>query len=277
MGFKCSTTLAAAALTLCPPALFGEDGARFLSHPYHTLETASDVSTQAVRQEWRGERLEYDIYWGLMKVGRAYLHVDRLVVVDSQPAYHIISGAKSTTFIKNFYRVDDINESWLDAAGLFSRGYYKKIQEGNYFFNEWVVFDYSTNTFRGEKLNKKRNLSPVAGPLEGRVNDVLSALYLVRTMELTPGNTMAVTVNTKRNWNMTVKFRKRDKEATEYGKFKCVIVEPQLGDDGLFIAKKGRKMLVWITDDALRIPLVLKAEIFIGSVTARLTKRIIIN
>ena len=92
-------------------------------------------------------------------------------------------------------------------------------------------------------------------------------------MDLKPGGSQAITVNTKRNWDMNVKFRKREKESTAYGKFKCILAEPQLGDDGLFVAKQGKKMLVWITDDELHLPLILKAEIFIGSVTAKLVKR----
>ena len=184
-----------------------------------------------------------------------------------------ISGARSSGFIKNFYTVSDVNESWLDVEGRYSRGYYKKIQEGGYFANEWVIFENDPKTFRGERMNKKRETSAVSGALPGPVLDVLSALYLVRTMDLKPGSSQALTVNTKRTWDMQVKFRKREKESTAYCKFKCVLVEPQLGDDGLFVAKQGKKMLVWITDDELRLPLILKAEIFIGSVTAKLVKR----
>ena len=231
-----------------------------------------DADTAAVRRDWYKERLEYEIYWGLLNVGSAYLEVDRIVTIDGRPAYHIVSGAKSAAFIDNFYHVADLNESWFDLAGLYSRGYYKRIQEGKFFVNEWVVFDNASKTFRGEKMNKK-GVVPLDGTLPGPVNDVLSGLYLVRTMKLEPGGSQAIIVNTKRNWDMNVKVRKREKESTAYGKFKCIVVEPQLGDDGLFAAKKGKKMLVWITDDALRLPLILKAEIFIGSVTAKLVKR----
>ena len=136
-----------------------------------------------------------------------------------------------------------------------------------------VVFDNNAKTFRGEKIGKSKSAAPVEGTLEGPVSDVLSALYLVRTMDMKPDTSREITVNTKRNWRMSVKFRKREKESTAYGKFKCVLVEPQLGDDGLFVAKKGKKMLVWITDDELRLPLILKAEVVVGSVTAKLVKR----
>jgi hypothetical protein len=244
-----------------------------LVHPYSRLEAAVDAGAASVRGDWNRERLDYEIYWGLVNVGSAYLQIDRIVMLDGRPAYHIISGARSSAFIQKFYTVSDVNESWLDTAELYSRGYYKNIREGGYAVNEWVIFDNGSKTFRGERMNKKGAVSPVEGSLPGPVSDVLSSLYLVRTMDLAPGSSRTITVNTKRNWDMNVKVRKREKESTEYGKFRCILVEPQLGDDGLFVAKQGKKMLVWLTDDGLRLPLILKAEIFLGSVTAKLVKR----
>ncbi len=260
-------------LALGAAALSSEETPKFLTHPYSALMADVQIDTATVRAEWYRERLEYDISWGLIHVGTAYLQIAKIVSIDGRPAYHIVSGAKSAAFIDNFYHVSDLNESWFDVAGLYSRGYYKRIQEGGYFINEWVAFDNSTGTFAGERMNKKREVHPVGGTIPGPVQDVLSSVYLVRTMDLKPNTVMAITVNTKKNWNMNVKVRKREKESTELGKFKCVIVEPQLGDDGLFVAKKGKKMLIWVTDDALRLPLILKAEVFFGSVTAKLVKR----
>lgn len=272
MVFK-NTLRAGLLLTLFALPLRAEEKEKLLTHPYSALAADVRIDTVVVRNDWYRERLEYDISWGVIHVGTAYLQIDKIVTISSRPAYHIISGAKSASFIENFYHVSDRNESWFDVAELYSRGYYKKIQEGAHFFNEWVIFDNDAKVFRGEKMNKKRVVAPVEGPLLGRVNDVLSGLYLVRAMEFKPGTVQVITVNTKKNWDMNVKFRKREKESTPYGKFNCIQIEPQLGDDGLFVAKQGKKMLAWITDDGLRLPLILKAEIFIGAITAKLVKR----
>ena len=193
--------------------------------------------------------------------------------VQGRPAYHITSNSGSTSFIENFFHVDDVNEAWLDPETMKSFGYYKKIQEGRYFSNEWVLFDLSSGTFRGQKMNKKGEVADFEGVLDGPVNDVFSALYAVRTMELTAGSALEIKVNSKRNWAMTVRVLRKEKVRTGLGKFKCCVVEPRVGEEGIFVPKKGKRMFVWLTDDALRLPLVLKAEIFIGSVSARLIKR----
>jgi hypothetical protein len=257
-------------LFACAPARAGQDA---LTHPYEGLPSSSAPVSQAVPGMGAGENLEYDIYWGAIKVGTSFIRIENSVVIASRPAWHIVSEAKSGSFIANFYKVDDRNESWMDAEDLRSYGYYKKIAEGKHFFNEWVIFDGQAGKYYGTKLNRKGQVSSFEGLLEKPVNDVLSAVYRLRTMPLTPGARVEMDINTKRNWRLSVKIGKSEKISTGYGKRKCFLLEPMLGEDGLFVAKAGKRMLVWITDDELKLPMVLKAEIFIGSVTAKLVRR----
>ncbi|HAT73240.1 MAG TPA: hypothetical protein DCS63_10540 [Elusimicrobia bacterium] len=244
-----------------------------LTHPYWDLPSATAPVSRALPGIGSGENLEYDIYWGAIKVGSSFIRVEHTVTISSRPAWHIISEARSGSFIANFYKVDDRNEAWMDAEDLSSYGYYKKISEGKHFFNEWAVFDVRGGRFYGTKMNRKRQVSDFEGPLDKPVNDVLSAVYRLRAMSLEPGARVEMDLNTKRNWRMSVKVGKREKISTAYGRKKCVLLEPMLGEEGLFVAKAGKRMLVWITDDELKLPMVLKAEIFIGSVTAKLVRR----
>lgn len=244
---------------------------KLLRHPYWDLPASTASVSRAGLTD--GETLEYEIYWGLVYVGRSYLRIERTVNISSSPAWHIVSEARSGSFINNFYKVADRNDAWLDAATLQSRGYYKKISEGGYFTNEWAVFDEPARRYYGEKLNNKRSLSSFEGVLVGPVNDVLSALYRMRADQIPSGRRLEVPVNTRRNWTLTIKAGKTEKISTPYGRRKCVLLEPMAGEEGIFVAKAGKRMLIWITEDELRLPLMLKAEIFIGSVTAKLVRR----
>jgi hypothetical protein len=257
-------------LGLAAPAHAGEE---MLEHPYWSLPVSTAAVSPAAAGLVDGETLEYDIYWGLVYVGRSYLKIEKTVDISSRPAWHIVSEARSGAFINNFYKVADRNDAWMDAENLQSYGYYKKISEGNYFSNEWTVFDYAAKKYYGKKLNRKRQLSEFEGALETPVNDVLSALYRMRTMQLAPGQHIEMDVNTRRNWQFTIKAGKRENISTPYGRKKCLLLEPMAGEEGIFVAKAGKRMLVWITDDEFKLPLMLRAEIFIGSVTAKLVRR----
>lgn len=260
-------------LSFCGPAAAGEKG--LLRHPYQDLAASTAAVVSSVPGLAAGETLEYDISWGGIHVGKSYLRIEKVVEISSRPAWHIVSEAKSGSFLANFYKVDDRNEAWMDATDLHSYGYYKKISEGKHFFNEWAVFDNAAGKYYGTKMNRKRHVSSFEGVLEKPVNDVLSAVYRLRAMTIEPGKSIELDVNTKKNWRLNIQAGKREKVKTDYGKRQCIIFEPKVGEEGLFAAKAGRRMLVWITDDELKLPMVLKAEIFIGSVTAKLVKRTI--
>ncbi|PKM97244.1 MAG: hypothetical protein CVU79_09190 [Elusimicrobia bacterium HGW-Elusimicrobia-3] len=259
-------------LALAAPAAASD---KLLEHPYWNLPASTAAVTPVAAGLVSGETLEYDIYWGLIYVGRAYLKIEQTVDISSRPAWHIVSEARSGSFINNFYKVADRNDSWMDAETLQSYGYYRKISEGKHFLNEWLVFDAPAQRYYGRKMNKKRQITEVEGPLEGAVNDVLSGLYRLRAMQIPQGSRVELSVNTKRNWRLTIKSGKTEKISTPYGRKKCIRLEPMAGEEGIFVAKAGKRMLVWITEDELKVPMMLKAEIFIGSVTAKLVRRTI--
>lgn len=257
---------------LAAPAAAGD---KLLEHPYWALPSTAPASLPGTGLA-SGELLEYDIYWGLVYVGSSYLKIERTVLVSSRPAWHIVSEAKSGSFINNFYKVADRNDAWMDPQTLESYGYYKKIHEGGHFFNEWMVYDAPAKRFYGRKMNKKRAEADFEGVLEGPVNDVLSALYRVRTMKIGPKQSVEFDVNTKRNWRIAVRSEKSEKVSVPFGKRRCMLFEPMAGEEGIFVAKAGKRMLVWISEDEERLPMMLKAEIFIGSVTAKLRRRTVL-
>jgi len=259
-------------LLLCPAAGAAE---AMLAHPFSALAPSTCTIMCAVPGMVNGETLEYEIYWGVVHVGTSFLRIDGAVNISSRTAWHLVSEARSGPFINKFYKVDDRNESWMDAADLRSYGYYKKVSEGKYFVNEWAVFDWRAGKFYGKKMSRNHAVSDFEGALAKPVNDMLSAVYRVRALKLAPGEKIQMEVNTKRNWALTIKAGKRETVETAYGRKKCIPLEPMVGEDGLFVAKAGRRMLIWVTDDELKLPLILKAEISIGSITAKLVRRTI--
>lgn len=248
---------------------------QLVSHPYSSLKPSTAAVVAPAGGFVKGETLEYEIYWGMINVGRSFLRIEEAVDIDSRPAWHLVSEAKSSSFINNFYKVDDRNEAWMDVETLNSYGYYKKLSEGKHFSNEWVIFDLPGRKYYGEKMNRKHEVSRFEGMLDRVVNDMLSAVYRVRAMKLEPGGSIEMNVNTKKNWRLSIKTLKTEKISTDYGKKKCLLVEPMAGEESLFVAKAGKRMLIWVTQDDLKLPMVLKAEIFIGSITAKLVSRVV--
>ncbi|MBI5629434.1 MAG: DUF3108 domain-containing protein [Elusimicrobia bacterium] len=217
------------------------------------------------------ERLVYDVSWGLLPVGEAALSVQEIVLFAGRPAYHVVSTADSNKFCDAFYQVRDINESWIDAERLVSLGYAKKLREGRYFRDEWVLYDQENGNFLAKLTSKDGNYSYSAGTSPISVQDILSSLYYIRFQNLVPGREIVLDVNTKQNWPLVIKVVKRETVKTPAGKFQAILVEPAIRQEGIFI-QKGKRLQVWLSDDARKVPVLMKVEVFFGHVTAALSK-----
>ncbi|MFI5362267.1 MAG: DUF3108 domain-containing protein [Elusimicrobiota bacterium] len=219
------------------------------------------------------EKLVMDVTWGLLSVGQATMNVDKLVMFNGRPAYHLVSEARSNSFCDTFYQVRDLNESWLDARTLTSLGYSKKLREGHFFRDEWVLYDRDAGTFVNRRTNKNGSYSVRVGTIPVQVQDILSSVYFVRAHDLSVGGEMVVDVNTPDNWPLVVKVSKHEDVEAMGGTHPAVLVEPAMRREGLFI-QKGKRLRLWLSDDAARRPLMMKVEVFFGHVTAVLREMI---
>ena len=218
------------------------------------------------------EHLVFDVSWGVLGVGHATLRVEEVVQLNGKPAYELISEAVSNKFCDGFYKVRDLNKAWLDARTLTSLGYKKQLREGNFFRDEWVLYDYEKRVFNARKINKDGTFEVFTGTIPARVHDVLSSIYYLRSQpKLEPGTELVVDVNTRQNWPLVMRVVKRMRINTPAGSFKTVLIEPALRQEGIFI-QKGKKLQVWVTDDERKMPVLMKVEVFFGHITARLSK-----
>lgn len=215
------------------------------------------------------EKLVFDMSWGLLSVGEATLGVDKIVMFNGRPAYHLVSEARSNAFCDTFYVVRDLNESWLDARTLTSLGYSKKVREGKFFRDEWVLYDRDAGTFVNRRVNKDGSFNVRAGTIPAQVQDILSSIYFVRAQPLPDGAELKVHVNTPDNWPLAIKVMKRERLKVPAGRYPSVIVEPMMIREGIFV-QKGKRLRLWFSDDPQRRMLMMKAEVFFGNVTAAL-------
>ncbi len=213
------------------------------------------------------ENLKFEISWGPVNVGEASLEVAQKVSFAGKTAYHIISRARSNSFCDAFYKVRDLNESWMDATNLSSLGYSKNLREGHFFRDEWVFFNHDTHSFLAKTVSKTGSVSYSTGPIISHIQDILSSLYYLRSQTLTPGKNVFVNVNTKKNWPLLVRVLRKEKITVPAGTFDTVLVEPLVRKHGIFV-QKGRKLQVWLTDDAKKIPVQMQVDILFGHVNA---------
>jgi hypothetical protein len=200
-----------------------------------------------------GERLDYDVKFGSLKVGNGSMEVKEITEVRGRPVWH-------TTFRINggipFYRVNDLYESWFDVATLNSLRYHQDVDEGSYERRRrYEIFP--------ERGMLKENDFPeeptVANPL-----DEGSFLYFVRTVPFEVGQSYEYSRYFKKDGNpVRIRVLRRETITVPGGTFKTVVLQPTFQTKGIF-SQNGRAE-VWITDDDRRMMVQMKSKLSFGS------------
>jgi len=208
-----------------------------------------------------GEKFTYDVRYGFITAGEASLEVVRLIEWEGRPCYQIVTHARSNSFFSTFYKVEDRVESLIDATGVFSWRFEKSLREGNYRSDRQYAFD-QRNHFT---VYKEDTIE-----VEPYVQDALSAFYYVRTQPLDVGTSLYLdNFVDGRKFHMEVKVLKKETVSVAAGTFDCVVVEPITQSVGLF--KHEGELKVWLTDDRLHMPVLMKSKILVGSISVELT------
>lgn len=209
-----------------------------------------------------GERLEFSVGYGMIKAGTAVMEIPEIVKFNGKKCYYIVSTAKSNKFFSVFFKVDDKVESFMDVHELYSHRFDKHLREGKFKADVSTIFDQENHL---AIYNNSQDTFSVAA----YVQDVLSAFYFVRTQDLKVGRSIFVDNHTdKKNYPLEVKVLRKERIKVPAGTFDCVVVEPILKASGIF-KQKGR-LTVWLTDDEIKMPVLMKSKVVIGSISTEL-------
>ncbi len=209
-----------------------------------------------------GEKLTFSIRYGLIRAGVATMEVTEIVDCKGGKCFRIVSEARSTMPFSLFFEVKDSVESLMDVERLCSWRYEKNVREGNYRAHKTVIFD------QDRHVAIYPDGKTIAVP--GGVQDVLSSLYYVRTLDLRVGESVFIQNHADgKNYPLEVKVLRKEEVEVPAGRFECYVVEPILKASGIF-QHKG-KLTVWLSTDPSHIPVMMKSKVIIGSISAILT------
>jgi Protein of unknown function (DUF3108) len=215
-----------------------------------------------------GERLVFRISYAHLTGGHASLGVTG---EPGAATLRFTADAQSEGFFAWLFhfRVNDHTVARFDPLQGCSLGIEKHLREGKAVRDQVIVIDPRTGVaeVRDPKIKETRF------QLEACPLDVLSALYVARIRGISEKEPLLLPAfDNGKNYVLQVRFVARDKldlPPPLGNNVPTVIVEPQLAEGtGLFV-KKGR-LLLWLTDDARRIPVRMKSKVAIGSVGADL-------
>ncbi len=211
-----------------------------------------------------GEKLTFDVRYGFVTAGVASFNIPQMKRISGREAYYVTFEVNTVPSFDWIYKVRDRYVDYIDKEGLFPWRFEQHIREGGYSRDFSAFFD---------QRKGKAKTSEGEYDIPKYVNDIVSAFYLARTFDYSN-----MKVDDKfhlqnfykdKVYDLDVRYVGRETVEVPAGKFDCIIVEPLVQEGGLF--KSEGSILVWLTNDKIKMPVKVKTKVIVGSIDADLT------
>lgn len=210
-----------------------------------------------------GERLTFEVKYGFVTAGIAVMAIPNQRRLSGRDVYQVTFEVNTVPSFDWFFKVRDRYETYLDIEGIFPWRFEQHIREGNFSYDYSAFFD------------QRRGIAKTAkGEFEipRYTNDIMSAFYFARTIdysEMKPGDKIKMqNFHKDKVHDLDVVYHGKETISVEAGTFDCLIVEPLVREGGLF--KSEGTIMIWLTDDEVKMPVRVKTKVVIGSIDSDL-------
>lgn len=213
-----------------------------------------------------GQTLSYDVEWRLLTAGTATLRLDA-----SGDEERVTASGDSTGVFAVLYPVHDRFDARFDPRTFCSSRITKHTEEGFRRLDTSIRFDYA----RRQSVLQEKNLKTGASKqdenqIPGCVTDVVSGIFYLGSRPLPVGQTYTFPLNNGgKTSDVRARVEGREDIKTQAGTFHTLRVQPEATTGG--IRSKGR-LWIWYSDDARHVPVQMRARLWWGTLTLRLTR-----
>lgn len=215
-----------------------------------------------------GESLTLRIHYGFLNAGTANLTTKK-VNYKGIPHWYVKGTGQTTGAVKAFFKVEDLYESYININTELPSFYVRNVKEGGYTQHLQTVFNHENHTLVLTDKKTPANGSKTIKSVKG-VQDMLSCFYYLRSKtaaELKIGTIINMNVwIDDEMFPFQLKVTGTENLKTKFGTINALKIIPSVKSGRVFKEEEGVTM--WVSNDANHIPLLLKAELAVGSLKA---------
>lgn len=227
------------------------------------------ISGQEQRPAFKsGEWLRYKMsYSGFLRAGTAILELEEKEF-QGKKVFHTKGTGWTSGMIKWFFEVEDFYESYFDKENIRPYVFKRKIYEGGYKKHTITSFNHHVKKAYVQDFTLQRDTSVAFN----KAQDMLSSFYYLRSLDVSkikPGDEIKLDMFfDEETFPFRLKFLGKQSLRTHVGKIEALVFRPYVLSGRVF--KEQESVTIWISNDANKIPLKLKADLRVGSLTAEL-------
>ncbi len=221
-----------------------------------------------------GEEVTYHAYynWGFVWVNAGEV---TFAVDDSEwqgkDAWHIKAYGNTYKAYDLFFKVRDSFDVWVDPLSLKPLEFHRRTNEGSYIAHHHYLFDNAAREVRASISKRGKAYRDTVFPWPECSFDLLSMVYQARNINFSQyreGQKIPINMIVDGDvYNLYIRYLGKENVKDRSGReYRCLKFSPLLVEGTIF--EDGEEMLVWVTDDKNRIPIMVEAKIQVGSVKA---------
>lgn len=223
-----------------------------------------------------GEEINYNVHFSFISAADAKMIIKEDVeVMNGKPCFKMEIYGNSKGMFDYFLHVDDEWGTYLDTSEFIPLKSYRKLQEGNFKKHEIVTFNHEKNKAKVENYSFKRGywVEPSEFEIPKNVLDMVSGYYYLRLMDFdTLKVEEIITIDAffeDTTYNFQIRYIGEDVLNTKLGKMNSHVFSPIMPKNSLFDGKNAIRF--WLSDDRYKVPLKIKASMFLGALEADIT------
>jgi hypothetical protein len=211
------------------------------------------------------QTLTYSVDWRVFPAGTAVVRFE--AAGDRE---RVTASADTLGAINLLFRVSDHFQSNFDRAKGCTYEFDKQTVEGRRQMNSTLKLDYGQSKSVLDEKNLVTGLSKhVESSIPGCMTDLLTGVFYAASQPMEVGHTFLIpVVDAMHNVPVTMKVEGREEIKTTLGTFKTLRAQPTAAAG---VVKNRGNIWIWYTDDERHLPVQMRARLFWGTITFRLT------
>jgi len=209
-----------------------------------------------------GETLTYDVSWSsYLTAGNAMLKVMEKKASYGSDAYYIVAEGRPAPLLSKLYELYYKADTLLDVYSLLPQRASVYSDEGKRHRMKVTTFDQAAKKAHYEVQTRTVVKKDVAIP--SYTQDALAAIYVLRAIALKQGDKFVMPVSDGgETYKVQMQIGGVEAVKTGIGEMRAWKITPVLPS-----ANSGgaRRLTLWLSDDARRLPVRLQAQLAVGS------------
>jgi len=211
------------------------------------------------------QTLTYSVDWRVFPAGTAVIHFE--AAGDRE---RLTANADTIGAINLLFHVADRFQSSFDRDKGCTYDFNKQTVEGRRQISSTLRMDYGQGkSILDEKNQVTGQAKHLEAPVRGCLTDLLTGVFYASSQPMELGHSFVLpVVDGLHTVPVTMKVEGREEIKTTLGTFKTLRVQPT-ADAG--VVKNRGNIWIWYTDDERHVPVQMRARLFWGTITFRLT------